>query len=320
MKKKITQAKFKQIRRWILRNSRPLEWARWQLLFEEGSPDKMMDVLRSYQNADGGFGWGLEPDSMNPQSSPYQTCIALNLCEDLGVDGQDSLIIGAFAYLSQPGTAYKDGWPFTIASNDKHPHAPWMGYDPKLNEEESFGLNLDLARHILTKDCSIPQLKAKAEAIVANSLTQLFTRTEFGEMGVEAYCAWLPLLEQMPKSIYTADQIQAQITSLIEKRVEKDPEQWQYYKPRPSYFVRSKNDLFYPLFQDLIETELDYLIDTCPEDDVWEIPWSWFGLYPQDFQVSRNWWKGWKAIENLLLLEAFDRIEPKSEGKESQEE
>ena len=83
MKKRMTQAQFQQIRRWVLRNGRPLEWARWQALFEGGSRNQAAEVLSGYQNADGGFGWGLEPDCMNPKSSPYQTGSALALAEAL---------------------------------------------------------------------------------------------------------------------------------------------------------------------------------------------------------------------------------------------
>ena len=87
---------------------------RWQALFEGGSRNQAAEVLSGYQNADGGFGWGLEPDCMNPQSSPYQTGSALALAEALQLDAHDPLYRGAFAYLSQESTAYRDGWPFTI--------------------------------------------------------------------------------------------------------------------------------------------------------------------------------------------------------------
>ena len=310
MKKRMTQAQFQQIRRWVLRNGRPLEWARWQAMFEGGSRNQAAEVLSGYQNADGGFGWGLEPDCMNPQSSPYQTGSALALAEALQLDAHDPLYRGAFAYLSQESTTYRDGWPFTIQSNDAYPHAPWMGYDPKLNDAESFGLNLGLARQILTRDCDDKTLRAKAEAIVAKALELLFTQEDFGEMGVDAFCGWLPQLDFLPATAYTQDQIEERILTLIEKRVERDPAQWQEYKPRPSYFVRSRNDAAYPRLKDLVEAELDYLIDTCPEGDVWEIPWNWAGLYPEAFRVARTQWKGWKAIENIAFLMAFDRIEP----------
>ena len=51
MKKRMTQAQFQQIRRWVLRNGRPLEWARWQAMFEGGSQNQAAEVLSGYQNA-----------------------------------------------------------------------------------------------------------------------------------------------------------------------------------------------------------------------------------------------------------------------------
>ena len=45
MKKRMTQAQFQQIRRWVLHNGRPLEWARWQAMFEGGSQNQAADVL-----------------------------------------------------------------------------------------------------------------------------------------------------------------------------------------------------------------------------------------------------------------------------------
>lgn len=37
MKKRMTQAQFQQIRRWVLHNGRPLNGQRWQALFEGGA-------------------------------------------------------------------------------------------------------------------------------------------------------------------------------------------------------------------------------------------------------------------------------------------
>ena len=114
-------------------------------------------------------------------------------------------------------------------------------------------MNLGLARQILTHDCDDKTLRAKAEAIVVKALEQLFTQEDFGEMGVDAFCGWLPQLDFLPATAYTQDQIRERILTLIEKRVERDPAQWQDYKPRPSYFVRSRNDAAYPRLKDLVE-------------------------------------------------------------------
>ena len=69
--KKLNAAAYNEVRTWIYRNARPLELALWQFDFENGSPERVADMLRFYQNEDGGFGNGVEPDSWNPESSPY---------------------------------------------------------------------------------------------------------------------------------------------------------------------------------------------------------------------------------------------------------
>ena len=65
----LTQQKLKKIKYFIYQNGRLLERKLFQYFFENGSVDTCMDVLRTYQNKDGGFGNGLEPDLLCPESS-----------------------------------------------------------------------------------------------------------------------------------------------------------------------------------------------------------------------------------------------------------
>lgn len=59
---KLTNQDFDAIRRWMHRNARPLDLARWQYHFESGSAEAVLQSLSAYQNEDGGFGHGLEAD------------------------------------------------------------------------------------------------------------------------------------------------------------------------------------------------------------------------------------------------------------------
>lgn len=51
------------------------------------------------------------------------------------------------------------------------------------------------------------------------------------------------------------------------------------------------------------------LTATLPEDDVWGIPWRWYGMaqYDREFHVSETWWKGVRVVEFTLMLRAFGR-------------
>ena len=64
---------YHRARRFVYKNARPLELAKWQYHFENGSREAVLETLACYQNTDGGFGYGLEPDYWNPHSSPSQT-------------------------------------------------------------------------------------------------------------------------------------------------------------------------------------------------------------------------------------------------------
>ena len=55
-------------REFIYRNARPLDYARWRYLFEDGKREDVLRILAAYQNEDGGFGHGLEADCLNPDS------------------------------------------------------------------------------------------------------------------------------------------------------------------------------------------------------------------------------------------------------------
>lgn len=173
--KKLTHEDFSQIQSWVHRHARPLELARFRYHFEGPSPvllhtasrnlpsgqdtehrqryrSEFLGLMTAYRNADGGFGNALEPDSWNPDSTPYTTLKALELLDELALLDKPealSLIQGALAYLEACPFASEDGWPFNIPSNDAHPHAPWWTYDPNANVYESIGVTTGLCAYIL---------------------------------------------------------------------------------------------------------------------------------------------------------------------------
>lgn len=54
---------------WIYANARPLEVAKWNMLFEKGASDNLITEMLKYQNDDGGFGGGFESDILTPESA-----------------------------------------------------------------------------------------------------------------------------------------------------------------------------------------------------------------------------------------------------------
>ncbi len=305
--KRLTKEQFEQIRRWVGRNARPLEFARWQCQFENGDPQTVVQRLLSYQNPDGGFGHGLEPDSWNPNSSAYQTWYALSTllaCGQLNHPAAGDCL----RYLDACQEATDDGWQFTIASNDHYPHAPWWHYDEKTNAAESFGLSLSLALFAALGAQGMPALAQKAQRILKTAIKELFVRENFGEMDVGAYLALAQMLAQLPFAVDHPDRVRRRVYELAIGHIETDPQNWRFYRPRPSAFIASAQSPLFAPCQTAVMQELDYLIDTLPQDDVWDIPWTWGGAYEPQFQIARNWWKAQKAMDHLAFLGAFDRL------------
>ena len=56
--------------------------------------------------------------------------------------------------------------------------------------------------------------------------------------------------------------------------------------------------------EDLIPYTSLNITKTQLEDGSWEIPWQWDD-YPDEWAISRNWWKCHVIISNLLYLKGF---------------
>ena len=68
-------------KKFILKNSRPLDMARWNYLFEDGSKEDVIKVLKTYQNDDGSWGvtwdWNDYPEQWAISKNWWQSDIII---------------------------------------------------------------------------------------------------------------------------------------------------------------------------------------------------------------------------------------------------
>ena len=67
----------------IASNARLLDRRRAELAVGAGDPQAALAVLAGYRNADGGFGWALEPDLRSPASQPVAALHAFEVLEEV---------------------------------------------------------------------------------------------------------------------------------------------------------------------------------------------------------------------------------------------
>ncbi len=107
----------------IWRNARVLERQVFAALFLGGDMMRALEALRPYQNKDGGFGNGLEPDIRGPVSQPVPTEFAFRTLDQVGAI-EETMIGRACDYL-QTITTDEGGVPWVLPSVRDYPRAPW---------------------------------------------------------------------------------------------------------------------------------------------------------------------------------------------------
>ena len=124
---------FTAARDFVRREARVLEQRMFAACFEGATPDGARAALYGYRNSDGGFGHGLEPDKLCPDSLPLDDQVALQVMDDIGVF-DDALAAGICDHLT---TVTVDGAVAlagpVIESYPRAEHWSAWAYEPSLN-------------------------------------------------------------------------------------------------------------------------------------------------------------------------------------------
>lgn len=123
----------------LQKNGRDVDRAQFEYHFKGAPLDRLLEALGCYQNPDGGFGHGLEPDIAAPNSNPFATEIALLICLQADVPREHPLLGNTVRYLEATQDEH-GGWGF-VPGIYEHPLAPWFaGWEwPSLNPACTIG-------------------------------------------------------------------------------------------------------------------------------------------------------------------------------------
>lgn len=119
----IDPEKLTTARTYIYSNCRLLERQIFAYIFEDAPLDGVIAALAAYQNTDGGFGNGLEPDLLCPASSGISAETALTILDLIGQPVP--AIIQPLESWVQANIQGDGSIPHPPADMDKYPHQPW---------------------------------------------------------------------------------------------------------------------------------------------------------------------------------------------------
>ena len=293
-------------RNFIYRNARPLDLARWQYLFENGSKEEVLKILATYQNEDGGFGHGLEPDCWNPNSSPIQTWVATEIMREVNLnDAEHPMIQGILKYLASTDDFDGHIWFNTIASNDTYPHAPWWSFTP--SQELTYNPTACFIGFILKYARQESELYKTAICLAKEAYA--FFKSNYPMDSMHTVSCFVALFEYLKECSKSVDIDMHEFEELLYKQIEyvltQDTSVWSTeYVCKPSLFINSQESVFYPENKNICEYECEFISKTQEADGSWNITWEW-GNYPEQWHISKNWWKSDIIIKNVKFYTAM---------------
>ncbi len=296
-----------KIRNWMYRNARPLDLAKWQYHFEGGSQSAVLNMLKIYQNDDGGFAHALEPDCWNPISSPLQTWTATEILYEISCDSSE-VIDGILRYLDSGLSFENNRWLNTIASNNDYPRAPWWQH----REDEDYNLEFNpsaaLAGFCLKYADSDTPLFEKAKVIVIEAVEFILASDKLVEMHELACFTRLYdyLVESKLDDIVDNDAFKNKLIDQVDESLERDSSKWpNNYVCKPSQLFMTKDSIGYKGNEAVVDIELKFINETRNSDGIWDIPWAWTD-YDKEFAISEIWWQSYVCIKNMLVLRNFE--------------
>ncbi len=300
---------FEKARAFIYRNARPLDLARFQYHLEDGDKAAVMRALSYYQNEDGGFGHGVEADCWNPHSITIHVGTACRIILDIDFDDADHPVIQGLLRWCESGALFNGHtWALDVPSNNDYPHAPWWHTDSKSACRTDYNETARIAGFIIRyaeRDSGAFRLGLRIiqEAIAAippDGISDMHTCSCYVIMAEQ-------LARDQAIDLFPYDALREKLHRSVDRLIEKDPAKWNAYVCRPSFFLSSRDSEFYPEHQAAAEAECDFILQNQQEDGSWPITWAW-GAYPEEWAVSKNWWKSHLIIQNLLYLKGFGRL------------
>lgn len=298
--KKLSVSAFDISTKYILNNGRYLEKLLFGHHFITPCPEKLIKALKMYQNKDGGYGNGLEPDFRMPFSSPMGTSVALEKLRAFDAFPEAQVQIQqAIRYLESTYSEKLKGWEPASRSVNLFPHAPWWHYS-----EEPTRLNgnptAEIVGYLLRYEKYVDALDVQ---MLKELMIQNFLDAETFEEH-ELYC-YIRLYNQL--SDVDQSRIVKQIQSGYKALVSLDPGEWKGYVPYPLKFIKLTEKLIFEETNLAVEENINYYVDQLTQIGCMTPNWNW-GAYPSEWDIAKREWTGILTLDALLTLKKYDAI------------
>jgi hypothetical protein len=300
---KLSKVKFEKAQEFIKNRARPLDVRLFEFFFDSGSAGAVLSELAAYQNPDGGFGHGIEPDFRSPASSPMATSVGLQYSVAVNAGAGHPIVQYAIRYLLGTYDTAADYWPANFKAVNDAPHAPWWHVEEIKPPDEADWPNpsAELAGYLRRYASLVPY--DSLERVTRRARCNLEHSETFGGLFRYNLLCWQRAAANLPADFRNA------VNTRIRATFEKHPFNRENYgevgviwlAPTPET-VLARHD------PNAVNAQLDVTLTQQAEDGGWWPAWQW-GQNEKTWEIAKQEWAGKMTVETLCTLRSYDRIE-----------
>jgi hypothetical protein len=295
----LSTQQFNKARDFLLTNARMIERRLFDFHFNGGSAEGVYHAVYAYRNADGGFGYGMEPDTASPESQPLFTIMALETLDEVGYLNKENLLNDFMPYFEHI-TTEKGGVPWMFRPTSDY---PCEGHFKTVKEWAALSTTAPLLGLLEKHGANIPWMK-KAEEFVWSEIDRIGKKHSFCYLCVPRRLLFLKHTKSREKA---RKALEDQKKWVLEKGVlctDKSDDGWGLYgKPHSLNYAPRPDGLLHALFpQETIDEDLDELIRRQEDDGRWG---TWYGISPG----TKLEWAGIQTLWVLNVLKSYGRIQ-----------
>ena len=304
--KKLSKANFAKAVAFIDAQTREVDKRLFAFYFEGGTAVSVLNALAPYQNEDGGFGHGIEPDFRLQASSPMATSVGLQYCTAVNAPDSHPIVQKAIGYLVDTYDWEHHYWPATYENVNDEPHAFWWHVDKLAPPDETRWPNpsAEIVGYLHRYSSLVPaDLLAQATRRAEANLNSSPIITGETPQKYNVMC-WKRAAKWLPKSLGTAVTTAIQRTFATYDSIQTDT----FEELNILHLAPTPDAILAQFAPDVIQQALDDEIDSQAEDGGWWPGWHW-GQYEDVWPIAKQEWAGKITIETLHTLQSFDRVE-----------
>jgi len=302
MSAKLSNTAFHKACAFVEIEGRPLDVALLRYDLATGRAEAVLTALAAYQNADGGFGHGLEPDMASPASSALATSVALRFLRRVEAGGDHLMVKAALGWLERTFDWDAGVWPIITAAVDEAPHAPWWAWSADLAENWMgfrYNPSAELLGYLYTwRAQAAPALLQAAETRMCRTVAE----TGIIEGAYDVKCA-----ARLAETPGLPDDLRKPLTELVlRSAVAHDPNDEHFstleLAPTPKSLLAST-------LADRIDPAVEGLIAAQQDDGGWPVFWDWSFVDAAAWSKAKRDWRRSLTRDAIEALKAWGRVE-----------